>query len=172
MKTILNPLEDVLRVLLLALVALLAIESAEAQIGTYVTPRPYTVYNSFVTNGQSITFYGTNYLNYSGYHNVNWFLSEYGTNNIGTNLVGITIAGSFGSGNNYTNPAAGTNYLYTGTLIAWTNAPTVATNTTTPAWTNITQSLGDGMLLFKGTATVTCTNAGGFWLQIDEVITP
>jgi hypothetical protein len=149
---------------------------ARAQVGTYVAPRINTVFNQWVTNTGSYTFLATNWLNASGWHNVNWQISEVGTNNIGTNMVPVSIFGSAGSGNSYTNAAAGTNYVYTSpALLVWPNNLT-ATTTSSGTWTNLTQSAGDSWLWYKGTFTVTCTNTGsplgGFYLQIDQIVTP
>ncbi len=164
----------ILCALIMTLALCLCASVAKSQgIGTYVTPRINTVFNQWVTNGGSYTFYGTNWLNPSGWHNVNWQLSELGTNSIGTNQVPISFYGSAGSGNNYTNAAAGTNFVYTAQpLLTWLNNLT-ATTTSSGNWTNLTQGVGDNWLVYKGTTTVVCTNAGsGFYLQIDEVITP
>ena len=145
---------------------------SNAQVtGTYVVPRINTVFNQWVTNGGSYTFYATNWLSAQGWHNVNWQLSELGTNNIGTNLVPVSFFGSAGNGNSYTNTAAGTNFVYSTALLTWPNALTAATNST-GNWTNLTQNVADNWLWFKGTFTVGSTNVGGFNLQIDEVITP
>jgi hypothetical protein len=157
--------------LLLVMALLWSAVPARAQIGTYVTPRINTVFNQWVTNGGSYTLYGTNWLSPSAWHNINWMLSEAGTNNIGTNQVGGFFTGSAGSGNSYTNSAAGTNFVYSSTLLGWTNNLTATTNST-GTWTNMTQNVGDGWLWFKGTFTVLSTNVGGFNLQIDQIVTP
>jgi hypothetical protein len=155
--------------------------SASAQVGTYVAPRINTVFNQPVSNTVTYTFYGTNWLNMTGWHNMNWIFSEYaygpgGTNQIGTNQLAVNLYGSPGNGNNYTNAAAGTNFVFIPTpLQNWTNNLTASNTLAAGFWTNTTQNLGDGFLWFKGAVTVGCTNAAvsnQFYLQIDQIITP
>jgi len=185
-KKIVGAARTKIMLLLLALLLAFSLQpSAFGQVGTYVTPRISTVFNQWVTNQGTYTFYATNYLCMSGWHNVNWQISEWGTNNMGTNFLPINIYGSSGSGNNYTNAAAGTNFVYTssGLIAPWpgaiggTGAAGLASNTNTlfGIWTNMTQNVADGFQVFKGTFTVGATNSAtiaGFNLQIDEVITP
>ena len=187
-KNIVAALEDKFLLLILILALFLSAAPSRAQVtGTYINPRITTVFNQPVTNGGNYTFIATNWLNASGWHNVNFILSEIATNwisglpttnNIGTNQIGILLYGSAGSGNNYTNAAAGTNFVYTlNPILTWSNNIT-ATNIISGIWTNLTQGVGDSWLLYKGTIACTLTNANATavtnatWLQIDAVITP
>lgn len=162
----------------LALIALAAFSLApvaQAQIttGSYVVPRPATIYNGFVTNGVTYTTYATNLLNPFGWHNGTFALSESqnngNTNSIGTNQVTINVYGQIGPSSSYTNAAAGTNFATsTAPLITWVNNVT-ATNTYGSSMTNVSQTQGDGYGIYKVTIAVGCTNqpAGGFILQLD-----
>lgn len=160
-------------------------QNAQAQIGTYVAPRITTVFNQWVTNtGGAFTysFIATNWLSPSAWHNCNWYVSQWGTNMVGTNTLTINIYGCPGSGNNYTNAAVGTNYAYTvQPLLSWYQNLSAYTNgltwTNSPTWTNQTQNTLDGFLWLKGTIAVANTNfcnsvPNGYYLQIDQILTP
>ena len=152
-------------------------QPVRAQTGTYVVPRIATQ-TIWVSNNNTYTLTFTNLLNYSGWHNNQFYLSEQGTNTLGTNQVNVSVYGSPGSGSGYTNVASGLNSVYTGAaLLAWNNAivPTAGAATNYGTWTNLQQSLGDGMALYKVNITTLCSNGVGgvgFWLQVDFVATP
>jgi len=155
--------------------------AAPAQAQTYVVPRVYTAFNGFVTNGVTYTGFLTNQLNPIGWHNGNFLLSEYSpyggtTNGIGTNQVFFNLYGVVGPNNNYTNPAAGTNFALTyNPLLTWNNNIT-ASNTYVGSSTNINQAQGDGYGVYKYSFTVVATNNpgnyGGFNVQLDWLVTP
>jgi len=148
---------------------------SEAQIGTYVNPRVYPLWSGTLTNGQSLTniFVGTNFLNYSGFHRMGLWATYASTNagNFNSNTV-LTVDLSPGTGGGYTNSVLGTNLIYTtGGPISWTIPCNGTTNTV--IFTNLDWNVSDSTLYLRGTKLATqSTNALGFQLEIDMVVTP
>ena len=156
---------------------LAAVPKAQAQAGTYVNPRPYTLWSGTLTNNQSITNFavGTNLLNYSGFHRAGLWASINFTNAAGvtgSNLV-LSLDFSPGAAAGYTNSVFGTNLVYsTASPYTWTFA--VATNTV--LFTNLDWQNVDSVQLLKGTKLYAATTNGGppasILFQLDLVLTP
>jgi len=149
--------------------------NAGAQIGTYVLPRPVPLYVGSLTNNQSLTnvFVGTNFLNYSGFHRPGLWATVVATNTTPLNgNVTLNVDFSPGSGAGYTNSLLGTNLIYsTGAPFAWT-IPLAGTNTLV-TFTNLEWPYSDSTVLFKGSKlSTTYSNAPGFQIEIDAVVTP
>ena len=152
---------------------LLAVPPARAQLGTYVTTRPVVLQVGTLTNVQaSAAVVFTNYLNYSGFHRVGFWLTLVNTNAAGaySNIV-VNVSPTFGSGNGYTNALLGTNLVYT-TSPAWTWTNAVPPLSTNVLFTNLDWQLGDTVAGWQVAVSTTSTNALPFKYQIDGVVTP
>ena len=132
-------------------------------------------YVGSLTNNQSLTnvFVGTNFLNYSGFHRPGLWATVVATNTTPLNgNVTLNVDFSPGSGAGYTNSLLGTNLIYsTGAPCAWT-IPLAGTNTLV-TFTNLEWPYSDSTVLFKGSKlSTTYSNAPGFQIEIDAVVTP
>ena len=163
------------------------VQPAQAQIGTYVVPRVYTLWYGTLTNAQSITnvVTFTNMLNMSGWHNIDlWatYAPAYQTNvGMWASNIALSLDFSPGTGNLYSNSVTGS----TNTSAGWSNNVVWTTshpwtwtlpntgNQTNIYVTNIPAFFGDGVMWFKGSwLTSATTNQNGAQIQFDVTLTP
>lgn len=150
-----------------------AVLEVTAQIGTYVTPRPYVLWSGTLTNGQTVTpVILTNQLNYSGFHRLGLQLTLASTNAfVGTSNVVVTVNVSGGNGNGYTNAWLGTNLVFTTTgPISWTN--NWASAATNVYWLNSDWQYVDNVGMFSFTLKSYSTNVPPAFAQLDGILTP
>lgn len=150
----------------------MATPASAQNLGAYVNPRPYVLQVGSLTNVQTAApVYFTNFLNYSGFHRVGFWLTTVNTNAAGaySNAV-VNIYPSAGSGNGYTN-ISGTNVVWASTpALSWTNA--VSALSTNVVYTNLDWQAADSVAYFKVVVSTTSTNALQYFFQVDGVITP
>jgi len=172
-----KPLKRFAGWLLMLLFLLMAAPDTKAQIGTYVVPRPITLFSGVVSNNQSFTnvVIWTNLLNYSGFHRMSLFATTTFTNPAGVLNSNVTASIDLtpGNANGYTNSVMGTNFPFTTTQpISWTFQ--VKTNQMT--FTNLDWNFVDSVAAFKLTTLQSFTTNGGppasYLLQLDAVLTP
>lgn len=162
----------------------------QAQIGTYVTPRLTTIYTNTITAAvTSPMVTGTNFLNYSGFHQPAFVLTITATNTLqAPNGASASTNGALtlffdqviGPGSGYTNSLLGTNVAITTTQpLQWTvllggntNYPT-QTYTNLVTITNLGASFADSIPAWRLTKiTTVVTNPSGFNIQLDQSIAP
>ena len=165
--------ESYLLVLIIIALLLAFTTPASAQIGTYVTPRPYVLWSGTLTNGQTVTPANlTNQLNYSGFHRLGLVLTLGSTNAfVGTSNVVVTVNVSSGTGNGYYNGVYGTNLVFTTTgPIAWTNSWSGAA--TNVYFANFDWNYVDNVSQFSFTLKNSSTNVPPAFGQLDAILTP
>ena len=165
-------MQILIAILVIALCAAFTLP-ARAQIGTYVTPRPYVLWSGTLTNGQTVTpTLLTNQLNYSGFHRLGLQLTLASTNAfVGTSNLVVTVNPSVGTGNGYTNQWVGTNLVFTTTgPISWTN--NWAGAATNVYFANYDWQYVDNIAVFSFTVKSYATNGPPAFGQLDASITP